>query len=114
MKIKLNCISEQFPTSSVASTPKGEGVAAAYTMLKIREKRHAQLIQNASKKAKQTRDNSASEKRLRKPWEQCIGLIRNLCAYNPNERLTASAALRHPFISQLETNLESWPNWTRA
>ena len=40
-------------------------------------------------------------------WEQCIDLIRNLCAYDPNERLTASAALRHPFITQLETNLES-------
>jgi len=40
-------------------------------------------------------------------WEQCVDLIRNLCAYDPSDRLTASAALQHPFITQLETNLES-------
>jgi len=40
-------------------------------------------------------------------WEQCVDLIRNLCAYDPEDRLTAADALQHPFIIQLQKNLES-------
>ncbi len=31
-------------------------------------------------------------------WELCIDLIRNLCTFNPEDRLTAIDALHHPFI----------------
>jgi len=57
----LRAISEQFSTSLVASTPQGQGVSATYTTpaTTTREKRRAQLVPNASKKAKQIRDEAA-------------------------------------------------------
>jgi len=60
----LRAISEQFSTSLVAATPKGQGFAAIYTTpaTKIREKRHAQLVPNASKKVKQTHDEATPAK----------------------------------------------------
>ena len=31
-------------------------------------------------------------------WEQCVDLIRNLCASKPEDRMTASDALQHEFL----------------
>ena len=33
--------------------------------------------------------------------KQCVDLITQLCAYDPDERLTAKQALRHPFFKEL-------------
>jgi len=36
-------------------------------------------------------------------WEPCVSLIRNLCAVGPEDRMTASDALKHEFLHNIQS-----------
>ncbi len=36
-------------------------------------------------------------------WEPCVEMIRNLCALKPDDRMTASDALKHRFVHNIQS-----------
>ena len=36
-------------------------------------------------------------------WESCVDMIRNLCALKPDDRMTASDALKHRFVHDIQS-----------